>query len=148
MLIAYDPAQNPLNGSELIFPILECIHIIGSVLLVGTIATVDFRLLGFGLKGAKAAEITRTLSPWTLVGLALMLISGPLMFSSDPDMYYLNHAFQAKMVLFALALLFHYTIRRRIVFGNASSGSAKAAAGVSLALWASVIFGAIFIAFV
>ncbi len=148
MLLAYDPAQNPLNGSELVFPILECIHIVGSVLLVGTIAVVDFRLLGFGLTGAKAPEIARALSPWTLIGLALMLISGPLMFSSDPDMYYLNHSFQAKMVLFALALLFHYTIRRRMVFGNAAAGNAKVAACVSLALWASVIFGAIFIAFV
>src|SRR5215471_7592427 len=91
-------AANPLNASELIFPTLEVIHIAGFAVLVGTIAIVDFRLLGLGLLRQKAAEVARDLGPWTLIGLTMVLLSGPLMFSSDPDMYYLNRAFQVKMV--------------------------------------------------
>jgi len=138
---------NPLNGSELIFPILECFHIVGFGLLVGTIAIVDFRLLGWGIRRQPAAELARDLAPWTLIGLALILLSGPLLFSSDPDMYYLNGAFQLKMVFFTLGVLFNYTIHRKVARGKTESGSAKAAALVSLFLWIGVVFGGIFIAF-
>src|SRR5579864_2914559 len=105
---------NPLNASELIFPTLEVFHIAGFAMCVGTIALVDFRLLGVGMNHQKVAEVAQDVAPWTLVGLALILLSGPLMFSSDPDIYYLNPACQIKMVCFALALLFNYTIRRRV----------------------------------
>ena len=44
-----------------------------------------------------------------------MLFSGLLLFSSDPDMYYLNWAFLIKMVFFVSAVIFHYTIHRKAV---------------------------------
>jgi uncharacterized membrane protein len=138
---------NPLNTSELIFPTLECMHIIGFALSVGTIAVVDFRLLGLGMRRQSAAEIAQDMAPWTLAGLVVMLTSGPLLFSSDPDMYYLNRSFQIKMVLLLLAIIFHYTIHRKAVAGS-SPGLGILAACVSIALWVGVIFGGIFIAFI
>ena len=65
MLIAF---ENPLNESALAFPILECFHILGFAMAVGTIALVDFRLLGFGLR-QNAGELAKALAPWTLFGL-------------------------------------------------------------------------------
>jgi hypothetical protein len=139
---------NPLNSSELIFPTLECIHIAGFAVLVGTIAIVDFRLLGVGLRRQATSEVARDLAPWTLIGLVLALLSGPLLFSSDPDMYYLNHSFQAKMVLLLLAIVFQYTIHRKVALSDRPGFGSKAVACLSLFLWAGVIFGGIFIAFV
>jgi hypothetical protein len=141
-------APNPLNSSALIFPVLECIHITGFAVLVGTIAIVDFRLLGVGMRRQAPSEVARDLGPWTLLGLVLVLLSGPLLFSSDPDMYYLNYAFQAKMVLLLLAIIFQYTIHRKVALSDRSGAGTKAVACISLALWASVIFGGIFIAFI
>jgi len=141
-------AANPLNASELIFPTLEVIHIAGFAVLVGTIAIVDFRLLGLGLRRQKAAELARDLGPWTLIGLTMVLLSGPLMFSSDPDMYYLNRSFQVKMVLLLVAIVFHYTVHRKVALSEAAGFGSKAVAWISLALWVSIIFGGIFIAFV
>lgn len=138
---------NPLNDSALIFPILECLHIVGFAICVGTIAIVDLRLLGVAMNRQKTPEIARDLAPWTLAGLALILLSGPLMFSSDPDMYYLNPSFQVKMVCFAAALVFNYTIHRKVALADGPGGAARLVGGISLALWASVIFGGIFIAF-
>ena len=145
MLIAF---QNPLNENALVFPILECFHILGFAVTVGTIALVDFRLLGFGLRGQNTGELAKALAPWTLFGLVLVLLSGPMLFSSDPDMYYLNLSFQIKMVLLALALLFHFTVRRKLLRGEASSKPGRVVACISLALWSSVIFAGIFIAFI
>lgn len=146
MLLA--EVANPLNSSALVFPILECMHIAGWAMTVGTIALVDFRLLGFGLKKQTAAEIAKELAPWTLIGLAVILLSGPLLFSSDPDMYYLNHSFQFKMVCFVLAVIFNYTIHRKVVRSGASAAAGAAVACLSIMLWMGVIFGGIFIAFV
>ena|SRR5690242_8311033 len=142
MLLA---AANPLNASEFIFPALEIFHITGFAMLVGTTAVVDFRLLGAGiLSGETPAELARDLLPWNLVGLLFVLFSGPFMFLTDPDMYYLNHSFQAKMALFAAVLLFQYTIRGRLVKAGTAG---KLVACVSLALWLSVIAAGVFIAF-
>lgn len=139
---------NPLNSSELIFPALECIHIVGFAVLVGTIAIVDFRLLNLGMRRQKVAELASDLAPWTLIGLAMVLLSGPLMFSSDPDMYYLNRSFQIKMVLLVLAILFQYTIHRRTTQSEGPALRQKLVACVSIALWVGIIFGGIFIAFI
>src|SRR6185295_4602999 len=145
MLIAF---ENPVNESPLSFPILECMHILGFAIAVGTIALVDFRLLGFGMLRQSASELAKAFAPWTLFGLVLVLLSGPMLFSSDPDMYYLNQAFQIKMVLLVLALGFHFTIRRKLLRGELSPDLGKPVACISLALWTSIIFGGIFIAFV
>lgn len=144
MLIAF---ENPLNQSELAFPILECFHIVGFAVLVGTIALVDFRMLGIGLVKQNPGDLAKAFAPWTLLGLIVVLLSGPMLFSSDPDMYYLNLSFQIKMVLLVLAIVFHYTIRRKHLRGGPPGRNALVA-GISLALWISVIFAGIFIAFV
>jgi hypothetical protein len=139
---------NPLNSSELVFPALECCHILGFTLSVGTIAIVDFRLLGVGMLHQTPAELARDLGLWTLAGLVVMLFSGLLLFSSDPDMYYLNWSFLFKMAALLLAILFNYTIHRKVVRAGASPARNKVVACVSLTLWTAVIFGGIFIGFI
>ncbi|HEV3329526.1 MAG TPA: DUF6644 family protein [Bryobacteraceae bacterium] len=141
-------AANPLNASELVFPTLEVIHIVGFAVLVGTIAIVDFRLLGIGMRRQKVAELASDLAPWTLIGLTMVLLSGPLMFSSDPDMYYLNRAFQVKMVLLLLAIIFQYTVHRSATKSEGPPLRQKLVACVSMTLWVGIIFGGIFIAFI
>ena len=138
---------NPLNSSALAFPILECIHIVGFAFSIGTIAIVDFSLLGLGLRGGSPAQLARSTWPLTLGGLVVMLFSGLLLFSSDPDMYYLNWAFLIKIAFFVSAVIFHYTIHRKAVTSELPAPNGKLVASVSLVLWAGVIFGGIFIGF-
>jgi hypothetical protein len=140
--------DNPLNSSQLAFPVLECIHIIGFTFSAGTIAIVDLRLLDIGMRHQTPAELHDDTWVWTLAGLVVMIFSGLLLFSSDPDMYYLNWSFLIKMACLVLAIVFNYTIRRKAVLSKKPPGHAKLVALVSLALWAGVIFGGIFIAFV
>ena len=145
MLIAI---ENPLDSSPMIFPVLECIHILGFAFSVGTIALVDFRMLGWGLRRQSPAEVYSDMAPWTLFGLGMMLFSGPLLFASDPDMYYLNRSFQVKMVLLVLAIIFNYTVHKKAVLSGASPGRAKTMAWISILLWVGVVAGGLYIAFV
>ena len=145
MLLAF---SNPLNESPLAFPVLECIHIIGFALSIGTIAVVDFRLLDIGMRRQTPAELLKDTSAWTLVGIVIMLLSGLMLFSSDPDMYYLNWAFLIKMACLLLAIIFNYTIHRTVARSETPTPHSKLVASVSLVLWGSVVFGGIFIAFI
>jgi hypothetical protein len=138
--------ENPLNESPYTFPILECIHIVGFAFSVGTIGVVDLRLLGVGMRDHSPQEVAQSMAPWTMFGLGIMLTSGPLLFSSDPDAYYTNTSFQLKMALLVIAIALHYTLRRKVV-RSGSRGAGVAMACVSLALWIGVIFTAIFYAF-
>lgn len=146
MLLA--ASANPLNASELIFPALECFHIVGFGILVGSISILDFRLLGIGMTRQTPPELHKSLSPWTWLGFALIFFSGPLMYSSDPDMYYLNWSFVIKMICLATAIVFHFTVRSKVVRQGIPPGKSKAVASVSLLLWAAVVFGGIFIGFI
>jgi hypothetical protein len=142
------PFANPLNSWPLAFPILECFHIVGFAVSVGTIAIVDFSLLGFGGRRETPAQLNGDTWLWTLVGLVVMLFSGLLLFSSDPDMYYLNWAFLIKMVFFVSAVGFHYTVHRKAVSSDTPVSHGRLVALTSLVLWAGVIFGGISIGFV
>ncbi len=139
------PIQSPITG-QLAFPILECFHIVGFALAIGMTALVDFRLLGAGLRDETPAEIDGTASWWMLGGLVVAVFSGLLIFSTDPDMYYLNWIFDAKMVCLVLAIVFNYTVHRKVLSPGASPAAGRLVAVVSLALWLSVVFGGIFIA--
>ena len=77
-----------------------------------------------------------------------MLITGPLMFSTDAYAYHVNPSFQFKMVCLTLALLFHFTLHRRAVRPDVSPAAAKLAGAVSLLLWTAVVAGGRFIAFI
>ena len=140
--------ENPLSTSPGAFPILECFHIAGFALTIGITALVDFRLLGFGLEKQTPAQIAQAFDWWALGGLIVALFSGLLLFSTDPDMYYLNWSFLIKMACLLLAIAFNYTIHRRAVTSRLSPAAARLTACISLALWISVIFGGIFIAVV
>ena len=147
MFLAFDPTTNPLNNNEWAFPLLECIHIAGFTLSIGTIAIVDFRLLGLS-SGQKPAQLLKETAPWTLFGLVIMLLSGPLIFSSDPVMYLYNNSFRFKIGALLVAILYNYTVHRNVARSDAPPGLSKLVGGVSLALWVSVVAGGLFIAFV
>jgi hypothetical protein len=144
--------ENPLNSSPYSFPVLECFHIVGFAISVGPIAITDFRLLGWGMLRESPADLAKDTFFLSLGGLILMIFSGLLLFSSDPDNYYLNYAFDLKMFFLVLAIIFNYTIRRttllsEVTKGVIGGGRSRLVACVSLGLWALVIFGGIFIGF-
>ena len=133
--------QNPLNESASGFPVLECIHLVGIVCGVGTAALVNFRLLGVGLNRSSPAELWKAALPWTLSGLTVAIFSGLLLFSIDPEKYWVNPAFRFKMLCLLLAILFHFTAARRA----AEIGRGPIFAGISLGLWTLPPLGGVLI---
>jgi uncharacterized membrane protein len=149
MLVGANAVSDALNSSEWVFPIFECFHITALAWSIGMIALVDLRLLGVGIQHSTSSELARATELWTLIGLSTVLMSGPVLFLSDPRMYLYNSSFRFKMYALAIALIFNFTIHRKVALSDGSPRLFRVlTAVVSLALWASVVFGGLFIAFV
>jgi hypothetical protein len=147
-MLIYDLNANPLNANEWAFPLTECFHITSFALSIGTIMLVDLRLLGLALKRASPAQLVKDTGIWTLVGLIVVIFSGLLIFSSDPLRYTYNAGFQWKMIALVVAILFNYTIHRKVAVSGASDGTQKLVGALSVLLWVLVPFGGIWISFV
>jgi len=148
MLIQTNVVLQAMIEKQWLFPATECVHIVSFALSVGTITLVDFSLLGIGLQRKAASQLVRSTDLWTLSGFVLIVFSGLLLFASDPDHYYLSSVFQFKIACLVLAVIFNYTIHRKVALSADASGMAsKMAAGVSLVLWVAVIFGGLFFSF-
>ena len=146
--INYDPATNPLNSNEWSFPMFECIHIAMFAMSVGTIAIVDFRLIGLMFKKRSPAELLKATSLWTLIGLIVVITSGMVIFTTDPLSYYYNNAFRYKILALVVAILFNYTIHRKVAMSDSPPAVNAMVGGLSLLLWISIVFAGIFYAFV
>ena len=94
------------------------------------------------------AGLAKDLQPWTLLGLAFMLTTGPAMFAADPKVYYFNPSFRFKITCLLLAILYQFTIHRWVVRPEVAPLIGKLAAIVSLALWITVLASGRMIAFV
>jgi hypothetical protein len=143
----YDPTNNPLNNNEWAFPLFECIHIAMFTMSVGTIALVDFRLLGLTLRRYSAVQLVKATSLWTLVGLVAVITSGIVIATTDPLRYYYNWSFRYKMIALVCAIIYNYTIHRKVAMSEASPLASAAVGGFSLLLWTSIAFAGIFYAF-
>ena len=147
-MLVYDLNANPLNSNEWAFPLVECFHITSFALSIGTIALVDLRLLGLGMKHQTAGQLTRETGLWTFAGLVIVILSGLMIFSSDPVHYYHNQAFRVKVTCLTLAVIFNYTIHRKVAMSNASPGVSAAVGLVSVLMWLTVVFSGLWIAFI
>jgi hypothetical protein len=137
-----------LNNTEWAFPLAECLHIGGFAVGVGSIALVDFRMLNLGLRHETPARILRYTEPWTLIALVFVVFSGLMLFLSQVQIYLINLIFPIKMYLLGAALLYNFTIHRKVAtMKDPPPVLSKSVAGISLLLWVSIVFGGIFTGF-
>jgi hypothetical protein len=135
-----------IRESAYAFPIIETIHTLGIMVLVGTVAVLDLRLLGVSMKQTPVSRLFSQILPWTWSGFLVMVITGLLLFASEARDDYANNAFRLKLVLLLLVginpLIFHTTIFRSVQSWDLAKVTplrARVAAVLSLSLWAGII---------
>lgn len=128
-----------------LYPVVEIIHISGFVVLVGSIAMLDLRLLGLSCR-LPVRDLARHVLPWSLGALLLIIPTGLLMFMTHATDFLINRAFQLKLLLIMLAGInaaaFHMGVFRYAGQWHADAAppvSARLHAGFSLMLWFGVI---------
>jgi hypothetical protein len=131
-----------VNNSLWAFAAIEAVHLLALAVIGGAVLIVDLRLLGFGLRRQPVAQLARDAEPWLRVSLLGMILTGvPLMASLAASKYYVNDAFWVKMVFLFLAIVYTFTVRRRVIYmdeARLNGALAKAVAIVSVLLWSGV----------
>ena len=128
------------------YPIIESVHVLGLSLFMGLLLLWDLRLVGLTLRKVPVSRMWRGLFPWISAGAVIMIVSGALLFWSDPVRFYANVFFRAKVVGLALALAnamaFHFGIERSIIQWDTASRpprAARLAGAASIVLWTSIV---------
>lgn len=131
--------------SDWMFQALETVHVLAITLVVGSIAMVDLRLLGYFARERSVTELTREALPWTWIAFVCALISGAMLFASKAVAYYENWPFRFKLLFLGLAgvnmLFFHYNTYRSVGTWNVGRApvSARCAGALSLLVWVAIV---------
>ena len=143
-----------IRESTWTYPVIESVHVLSLTLFMGLLLLWDLRLLGVTFRGFAVSRIWARLFPWIGAGAALMVVSGVLLFWSDPVRFYGNVFFRLKFIGLLLALLnalaFHFGIERRLPDWDTAlvpPRAAKFAGGASLVLWTLIVVAGRFVAY-
>jgi hypothetical protein len=135
-----------VRENDLLFPFIESVHVLAVCLVVGSIAVVDLRLLGFASVDRPVGRLMRSILPITVGAFGLAVAAGSLLFISHASKYLENRFFIAKITLIALAgvnmAVFHLIGARNLdQWENDALPPlfARVAGGLSLFLWVSVV---------
>jgi hypothetical protein len=128
-----------------LYPIVEILHILGFVVVVGAGFFFDLRLLGLG-RALSVSGLARHLLRWARGGFALVVPTGLMMFVAHATEFADNPAFRLKLILIAGAVLNALVFERwpfRSVdawdVGRPAPPSARVAAVLSLGLWTGTV---------
>jgi len=141
------PIYNYIQSHGWVWPTLESAHFIGLCLLFGSLLIVDLRLIG-AFKSIPINAITKY-TGFAVLGFLINVITGVLFVFGDPQRYFINVAFQLKMLCIVLAIMNVAYLFLQLKFNEGKSApssvpfnsriSVKFTAAMSLVFWTSVI---------
>jgi hypothetical protein len=131
------PLAHALQTSVWAYPILEVVHIAAIATLFGSLLLVELRVLGLG-RAVVLPDLARLGLPVSLAAFAFAAASGSLMFVAHAGEFLANRAFQVKLALLCMAGLNAGLFHARSSLARADA-TAKLQAGISLALWLSIL---------
>jgi len=139
--VSETPVGQAISRSPWAFAVIESVHLLGLAAIGGAVLVLDLRLLGLGLRDQPIDRIARDAHPWLVSSLIVMLVTGVLLFSSEPVKCYQSTAFWVKMSSLLLAMIFAFTVRTKVAMageGRVKPVWLKVVAIVSLTLWFGV----------
>src|SRR5256885_11663934 len=119
------------------------ISLTGAYTLFGAILMLNLRLCRLVMKDLPVRQVASDLSPWLSWSLAIILVSGFMLFSSEAMKCYASVPFQAKMLFLFAAMAYHFTIYRKVTNTDREPKPvwSVALALVSVVLWLGVGLG-------
>jgi hypothetical protein len=128
-----------------LYIIISTAHYFTLLVMVGTNAFVDLRVLGLAARRKPLAQFADQIFPWMWVAFWLAVISGFLEFVTDAGDFLPDWVFRTKMLFILLAVVFTVLLRRSIPRStgiDSTPTGAKVLAGLSLVCWlGSILWG-------
>jgi hypothetical protein len=138
-----------IHQTKWVFTTIEVVHVIAILMVIGTIAMVDLRLLGLASTKRSFTELARPILRWTWAAFGLAAITGSLLFISQATDYFATTTFKVKLFIMALAainmLIFEFITVRGVQEWDRQPtppAAARLAGAISLTCWILVfVFG-------
>jgi hypothetical protein len=135
-----------LHESLYMYAWVETTHVLTLMVFLGMLFVIDLRILGLIFPGVPASTIADRLDRPMLLGFAIMVVTGLLLYYAIPVRTTQSIWFRIKVVLMIAAGVNALLFRNRMRDANArwdGNGQApkrlRVGAGLSLALWAGVV---------
>jgi hypothetical protein len=152
-MLPYFEAMNDLAISAAIreslwaTAVINTIHLLFLVMFAGAVLIVDLRLLGRGAGAGEQplSDVARDAQPWLIAGLIGLTLTGIPQFLSNALREYHSYLFWMKMAVLLVALVYTFTLRRRVTLADEARiapAMRKAVGVVSVALWTAVVIQA------
>lgn len=135
-----------IRENDVLFPLIELLHVVSICLVVGSIFAVDLRLLGLASTDRSVSRVTNGILPLTWTAFAVAVASGSLLFISNATKYLGNDYFDAKILLICAAglnmAMFHALTAKDLPRWENDTRlplPARLAGGLSILLWIAVV---------
>jgi hypothetical protein len=139
--------------SNWMFPTVESFHIVGLILVIGSIMWLDFRLLGFSSRKS-VTKVSLEVMPFAWVGFIVSMSTGIILWTSEAAHLYINPAFRLKMLMLVMiglnASFFELVTRRNVSHWDVDTRTpiaAKLSGLLSICLWIGVVVAGRWIAY-
>jgi uncharacterized membrane protein len=135
-----------IRENDVLFPLIESVHVVAICLVVGSILAVDLRLLGLASIHRSVSRVADGILPLTWAAFAVALASGGLLFISNATKYLENGYFVAKICLIGAAglnmAIYHLVSAKDLPRWENQTRlpfQARLAGALSILLWISVV---------
>ena len=135
-----------IRENDVLFPLIESLHVVSICLVVGSIFAVDLRLLGLASTDRSVSRVMNGILPLTWTAFAVAVASGSLLFISNATKYLGNGYFDAKILLICAAglnmAMFHALTAKDLPRWENDTRlplPARLAGGLSILLWVAVV---------
>jgi hypothetical protein len=109
-------ASVSIRESILLFPVLEGSHLLAIGMSAGLIAISDLRMMGVAFRKEAISDVFNGIAPFMIAGFTFTMITGLLLFWSEPVKVFESIWFRYKMLFLLLAglnaLVYHSTVWR------------------------------------
>ncbi len=131
-----------VRESKWAFAVTETVHMWALAVLLGAVMVLYLRMAGLAMLHQPVYQVARQFGRWTMAGLAVMILTGGLLFMSEALKCFESPPFRIKMAILFPAIILHFTIYRKMKRGDESPlfspVPGKFTAAVAAALWLGV----------
>jgi len=128
-----------INGSNWLYAVIQAFHLVALAVFFGAVLVVDLRLLGRGFTQQPLAQVARDAQPWFIWALIALILTGIPQLVSGATKEYNSPLFWRKMDFLLAAIVFSFTIRRKVVMTPESRvGHFWEVGLISIVLWLGV----------
>lgn len=149
------PFAEAIRTSIWWFPVVETIHVLAIVFVLGSIVLVDLRLIGAMSRDRPITHVSAEMLPWTWASFVIAAISGTALFTAQAVRYVDTIYFDMKLLIMIIAginmLYFEYVTKKTIVQWDRDArppANVRFAGATSLILWLGVVTTGRFIGFI